>query len=209
MHADEKLQRLFDHFQYGRRRHKQTALGAFSPISIEHLNPVLRDLVGDGTIVDSGLFSDAGCGDSRIIALMSGVYGIPSFGVECDEDLVAESRNNLDTLRQVRVIDGTYADVVCGDFSCEEVYSGAGVAFSGISTFFNYYDNPRLIADMIDTLSPRGTVFLFVSPTKAKINFSGLRFERSIKLYSENREGGDWGYLHVSRKTQDYLNKKV
>jgi len=184
-----------------------TKLGRFVCSSVSHLNSMLEDLINQELINSNTLLVDAGCGDARLVALAS-AHEIPSLGIEIDQKWAYRSTRNIERLRERKVLNGVSANISCGDFTDDKTYDGAGIAFKNITTFFNYWNNYKKIADKIAKQSPKGTLFLLHKYNPKPELFEGLHLEQTITVIDEEtsykdikgRFIKDTGYVLVYRK---------
>jgi len=165
---------------------KKTGVGEFIPSSLEHLYLGFNYLITKGIMNKSSIFCDAGCGDGRVILLISGAYKIPSFGIEYDTKVASRARSHL--IRLQRVIKGTPADIAVGDFTNDEVYNSKGIQFEAVGTFFNYVNSPRGIAKKIVKQSPKGTLFILYDGRPKPEIFRGLKLKLSFELIDNSNE---------------------
>ncbi len=175
-----------DERERSRDRHEQTTdVGVFVPCSLTYINVVLQKLIQDRVIDPTAIFLDAGSGDGRIVCLASGVYRIPSIGVEYDPEIATRSRRHIGRLRKLSLLDEIYPIIATGDFRRDETYEGLGINFGEIGTVFNFASNQREIAHKIAMQSPEGTVFLLCDFNSYGEQFDGLRFQRTMEEVEE------------------------
>ena len=155
----------------------------------------IERLVRDGTIDISRWFLDAGGGDGRVGILTSGIFGVPSIVVECDDELVQIASEAQRELRSTGVLGNTPLLIVQGDFMEDSTYAKVGLRFEDIGTIFNFWDNYKDLAQKISRQSPDGTSFLLEGWLKR--DFNDLTFLRKIKIGVLDSCGE---YLYVYRK---------
>lgn len=138
---------------------KSTELGVYLPASLDFTFAAFSLLLKRGIIDASKPFLDAGSGDGRIIALAA-FLGIPSIGIEYDEELAELSRENISNLRALSALNGTPTKILQGDFMRPETYERAGLKFGDIGTVFNYATNHINLASKVAYESKTGTRFI-------------------------------------------------
>jgi len=74
-----------------------TAFGAYAPTPLKPLEECTRQLISERSIPESGMIVDAGCGDGRIVALMSNI-GYDAYGLEGDRVLAQQGKKNIEAL---------------------------------------------------------------------------------------------------------------
>ena len=152
---------------------KETETGVFIPSSIDIARQALTTLV-DRNIIDPTVpFLDAGCGDGRIVALASSM-GIPAWGVESDEELIAIAKQNLINLHSLEVIKNTPAFIIQGDFCNNTTYQTLGTSFSDFGTIYNYDNNYDLLAQKIAGEANPNAIYVLYSGDESTESFSGL-----------------------------------
>jgi len=165
---------------------KETETGVFIPSSINIVRQALITLV-DRNIIDPTMpFLDAGCGDGRIVALASSM-GIPAWGIESDEELVAMAKQNLINLYSLEVIKNTPAFVLQGDFCNNETYQNLGTSFSGFGTIYNYDNNYDLLAQKIAGEASPHAIYILYSGDESTDIFSGLVLIEELILCDESK----------------------
>ncbi len=177
---------------------KHNDVGTFVPSSLFHLNSAFDELIRNNIIDSSGLILDAGCGDGRVIALTSGVYGIPSLGVEYDSGIASRAKSNFRNMKKLSVLNGEHVKIVIGDFTEDYTYSKAGVRFEDIEIVFNYIDNQEKIAAKMAKQSPDNTVFLLYSNRPEAERFAGLALEYSLELVDPGRADRVLSYIDIA-----------
>ncbi len=160
---------------------RKTAMGSDLASDIIHIEMVFSRLVTRGVVDLTKPFLDAGCADARIVALAS-QYWEEAYGIESDETGFRRGKEALRVLSDSQTIKREKVEVIKGDFGKVETYENTGLKFSEIGTFYNYYNNPEQIRDLICELSPPGTVFLLHQFTEPNFEFNGLRYEGKIAV---------------------------
>jgi len=166
--------------------YKRTEVGQFVPSPLLHLRAAFSHMLSLGEIDESSRFLDAGCGDGRVLALISGMHPIKSLGVEYDLEMANRSSRNLDRLTGLGA-DLASAEVIHGDFMDDETYSKHGVRFQEFDVVFNYINNQRDIAAKVFNESPSGTAFWLLGAFPVP-GFQGLVLERNLELIQEDPE---------------------
>ena len=170
---------------------KETETGVFIPSSINIVRQALITLVDRNLIDPTMPFLDAGCGDGRIVALASSM-GIPAWGVESDEELVAMAKQNLINLYSLEVIKNTPAFVLQGDFCNNATYQNLGTSFSHFGTIYNYDNNYDLLAQKIAGEASPHAIYILYSGDETTDSFSGLDLIEELILCDESeRPSGD------------------
>jgi SAM-dependent methyltransferase len=166
--------------------YKRTEVGQFVPSPLLHLEAAFAHMISLGVSSASSKFLDAGCGDARVLAVISGVYSIEAVGVEYDAEMADKSLRNLDNLTQ---LGSKRADwqVVQGDFMDNKTYEKTGIEFQQFDIVFNYINNQRDIAMKVFEESPAGTAFWLLGAFPVP-GFQGLYLERNLELVQDNVE---------------------
>ena len=175
--------KLLDKFSMGYI--KETDSGVFVPSSLNKIHQAVIHLIDSGIIDKNKPFLDAGCGDGRIVALASSM-GIPAWGLESDEELVALAKHNLINLRALGVIKESDAIIHCGNFCDDKSYSNMDRQFSDFGTIYNYDNNAGLLANKIAKEAKPKTVYLLYSGDEIKEEFRGLIFLDDLDLVSNS-----------------------
>ena len=164
--------------------YKRTDVGQFVPSPLLHLEAAFSHMLSLGEIGVSSNFLDAGCGDGRVLALISGMHSIKSFGVEYDSEMATRSAGNLANLAD---LGATLApsEVIHGDFMDDETYVKIGITFQQFDVVFNYINNQRDIAMKVFEESPPGTAFWLLGAFPVP-GFQGLFLERNLQLVQED-----------------------
>ncbi|MDP6102116.1 MAG: hypothetical protein QF579_02240 [Dehalococcoidia bacterium] len=165
-----------------------TAVGQFAPSPILEVYAALEYLLESGAIETSGLFLDAGSGDGRVVALAALVHGLPTVGVEYDDELVGQSRHHFESLRSLG-LRGASKVILQGDFGDDDTYAKTGLRFEDFATVFNYINNHAAIALKIAHQSPPGTKFLLFGGY-ALHRYEGLTLEQSLQMVTRREMGG-------------------
>ena len=160
---------------------KETQTGVFIPSSIDIVRQTLTQLIERGIIDPTKPFLDAGCSDGRIVALASSL-GIPAWGIESDEELVAMAKQNLINLHSLEVIKETPAFIVHGDFCSDATYTTLGTPFSNFHTIYNYDNNYDHLAKKIAEDANPDTVYVLYSGDESSEIFSGLNLIHELVL---------------------------
>ncbi len=180
----EILKELYDRLDAAEHHlggpYKRTAVGQYLPSPLRHLNAAMEYLVETSAFDPSGLFLDAGAGDGRVVALTALVHGIPSVGVEYDEELLGFSRANVESLKRSG-LRGASDLIIPGDFTEDETYLRAGLRFGDFATVFNYINNEGDIAEKVATSSPPGAKLLVLGAFPVP-GYHGLTLERNVML---------------------------
>ncbi len=158
-----------------------TTKGLFVPSNLEVMHEAMRILFEKKRINTQGYFSDAGCGDGRVISLLSSEWNLPSIGTEGDLKKADDAEGHIMTLDSLRFF-RTAPIVTRGDFASDHTYTACGVKFKDISTFFNYINNVGRLTEKIARDSIPGTVFVLLHYLKKPLGFKGLRLIDSILL---------------------------
>ncbi len=196
--SEEVLRELTGFYQRIDRQYgvyRITAVGECIPSSIPFVFRVVRDLITSGAIDASRPFLDAGCGDGRIIALMTLVFRIPAVGIEYDPVIAARARNHLDHLQCRLQGSDCIHRIFCGDFMDSRLYDRNGVPFSSFATLFNYANNHLDIARKVAAESPPGTRFLLYYPSPLPLPLEGLLAEGAFPAAP-----GSTTAIHLYRK---------
>ncbi|MDG2070727.1 MAG: class I SAM-dependent methyltransferase [Pseudomonadales bacterium] len=163
---------------------KETNTGVFIPSSIDIVRQAFRHLI-EGEIMDPlQPFLDAGCGDGRIVALATSL-GIPAWGIESDEELVALSKQNLINLRKLAVLNSTPARIHRGNFAAAATYQILDKSFSEFGTVYNYTNNHEQVGEMIARHSPPGTLYILYSGDEQTEEFPGLTLLEELFLVDQ------------------------
>jgi len=172
-------QRVLDYFRRQTLASKRTLEGVFIPANLDSVRDGFEFLIDKGILDTRRVFCDAGSGDGRIVALASGGYGIPSFGVECDPELVIKSRENLKRLGMSDTV-----PIAEGDFVSDGTYESVNRRFEQVEIFFNYWSGERKIASKIAMQSLRGTLFLLLYNREytPSPSFDGLHHEETLNI---------------------------
>lgn len=160
--------------------YKATAVGQFVPSPLRHIHVALAYLLGAGAFDASGPLLDAGSGDARFVALTALVHGIPSVGVEYDEEMLERSHRHLRALEGLG-LRGASATIVHGDFKDDASYLKAGIRFEEFTTVYNYINNERDVAEKMARQSRPGTKFLLLGAFPLP-NYGGLALEQNLEL---------------------------
>lgn len=160
--------------------YRATAVGQFVPSPLPNLHVALNYLLELGLIPSSGLFLDAGCGDGRVVALTALVHGIPTLGVEYDDDLLERAEYHVARLKGMG-LQGAPVVLAPGDFTDDDTYRRVGRRFEEIPTVFNYINNERALAAKVVQQSPPGTTFL-LSGAFPVPGYQGLTLTRNLEL---------------------------
>ena len=160
--------------------YKHTAVGQFLPSPLLHVQVAFHYLIETAVINASALLLDAGSGDGRIVALTAFVHGIPTVGVEYDDELVGISRGYLKSLEHLGTR-GASASILQGDFTDDETYKRVGLKFEDFATVFNYINNERTIAIKVAQQSPPGTKLIVLGAFPLP-EFEGLTLEHNLHL---------------------------
>ena len=170
------------YFDKNPERWRQTVVGIFAPSPIVEINFALEQLLANRTINSSEFFFDAGFGDGRILLLTARVHGIPSTGAEYDKELTELAEYHIKEIGKLDIAIGNILPIILarGDFGRNKTYSGAGIRFKDIATFYNYANNPHKIVEKMVRQSPRGTKFLYHGVHSPR-DFKGLTLEQSIE----------------------------
>ncbi|MBR9702755.1 hypothetical protein GOV10_01845 [Candidatus Woesearchaeota archaeon] len=112
-------------------RIKHTEKGLFLPSHLPHIIDAFKFLERMGYFKEGMTFCDAGSGDGRILAVAE-AYGMRAFGIEFEETLCSQAKENLSSL-------GIEAQVLQGDFSEQETFK----EIPHIDIGFNYENNQR------------------------------------------------------------------
>lgn len=166
--------------------YKRTEVGQFVPSPLLHLDAAVNHLMSLGEIGSSSKFLDAGCGDARVLAVISGAHGIESVGVEYDEEMAGKSSYNLEQLEELGVMQAPWK-IIHGDFMDDATYVESGVSFQQFDVVFNYINNQRDIAVKVFEDSPAGTAFWLLGAFPVP-GFQGLNLERNLELVQEDPE---------------------
>lgn len=186
------FEQVDDTLQYGTPTF--TGRGFFVGSDLKNINQGFKQLIKAGVISDSKLFLDAGCGDGRVLALLS-MYGIPSIGVEFSNDIFYAGRHHIDKLTRQKIIDKSLITMLLGDFMDDNIYRSAGFNFQNIPVIYNFLSNHAKIASKIANQSKKKTRFLLYGDKDNATEFEGLRLEESVELIVE----GD-RFIHVYKK---------
>jgi len=154
---------------------KSTDLGVYLPASLDFTFAAFSLLLRRGIIGASKPFLDAGSGDGRIIALAA-LLGIPSIGIEYDEELAELSRENISNLRALSALNGAPITILQGNFMHPETYERAGLKFGDIGAVFNYASGHVNLASKVAYESKIGTRFILYCLDRNH-NFDGLLLE--------------------------------
>jgi hypothetical protein len=180
----ETLESYFDRVDLGAGgpggSNKRTDVGEFVPSPLRQVHEAFGYLLTRGAIDGSGLFLDAGSGDARVVALVALVHGIPSVGVEYDEDLVERSARHLRDLQHL-LPDGAPMTILPGDFTEDDTYLRAGMSFSGFTTVFNFINNTTSLAAKVSRQSLPGTKLLLFRAFPVT-DFWGLTLEQNLEM---------------------------
>lgn len=166
--------------------YKRTDVGQFVPSPLLHLEAAFAHMIAIGEIGVGSKFLDAGCGDARVLAIISGVHSVESVGIEYDQEMAGKSSRNLDQLTQLGVKQASW-QVVHGDFMDNKSYAEIGLGFEEFDVVFNYINNQRDIALKVFEQSPPGTAFWLLGAFPVP-GFQGLKLERNLELVQENSE---------------------
>jgi len=194
----DKVKKIISYYDSVDGKSKKTELGRFVTVDLSALNLAISDLLSDSIIDRKKIFVDAGSGDGRVNLLISAGYGIPSLGIECDLELHKSACNHLSEFPK------RYSSLIRlahGDFSDDLVYNSENVPFERVGTFFNYINNPQIIAEKIAKQSPTGTKFLFWGAHHT-YNFDKLNNLFSLKITT--REEGVSSDILTKYSKQDY-----
>lgn len=175
--------KLLDKFSMGYT--KETNSGVFVPSSLNIIHQAFIHLIDTGVIDKNKPFLDAGCGDGRIVALASSL-GIPAWGLESDEELVALAKHNLINLKALGVIKESAAIIHRGNFCDDKSYTNIDHQFSDFGTIYNYDNNAGLLASKIAKEAKPKTVYLLYSGDEIKEEFRGLIFMYDLDLVSNS-----------------------
>ena len=175
--------KLLDKFSMGYI--KETNSGVFVPSSLNIIHQAFIHLIDTGVIDKNKPFLDAGCGDGRIVALASSL-GIPAWGLESDEELVALAKHNLINLKALGVIKESAAIIHRGNFCDDKSYTNIDHQFSDFGTIYNYDNNAGLLASKIAKEAKPKTVYLLYSGDEIKEEFRGLIFMYDLDLVSNS-----------------------
>ncbi|MAF51333.1 MAG: hypothetical protein CMH64_04560 [Nanoarchaeota archaeon] len=182
----KKAKEIMKYFQERvRYRNNYTEMGLYMPSELSELNEGIAILLEAGILGKDSVFCDAGSGDGRVSALISGGYRIPSLGVEFDRELVETSRQNMENLRELGLLNGVTPRITRGDFTLDETYGSAEEDFKDVNVFFNFWNNPYDIARKIASDSPRDTFFLLSYNTflsHKPPEFDGLESEGTLDI---------------------------
>ena len=171
--------------------------GMFAGSSLRHLYPGLARLVAEGAI-QPGFFSDAGCGDGRVLALVSEAFKIQALGIEGDPRFLGYTDQNIAALRGQGLLNGCSIGTVLGNFNEDAAYIAAGVDFRDISAHYHYVNVPsyRFLAKRIAEKSKPGTLYLLNDSTHSQEQFDRLKLSMILVLKKDNPKL----YMHVYRK---------
>jgi len=173
--------------------YKRTEVGQFVPSPLLHLDAAFAHLISLGEIRSGSKFLDAGCGDARVLAVISGTYAIESVGVEYDEEMAGKSAYNMKQLAELGVMQARWK-IIQGDFMDDKTYAESGVSFRQFDVVFNYINNQRDIAAKVFEDSPSGTAFWLLGAFPVQ-GFQGLQLERNLELIQEDP---DSPYIRVN-----------
>ena len=162
---------------------RRTEVGEFVPSPLRQVHRAFDYLLANGAIDGSGLFLDAGSGDARVVALAALVHGIPSVGVEYDEDLLERSALHIRDLQHL-LTGGAPMTILPGDFTDDETYIRAGTSFSDFKTVFNFINNTTSLAAKVSRQSPPGTKLLLFHAFPVT-DLWGLTLEQNLELFTE------------------------
>ena len=160
---------------------KETNTGVFIPSSIDIVRQAFSHLINSEIMDPKQPFLDAGCGDGRIVALAASL-GIPAWGIESDEELVALSKQNLINLGKLAVLNSTPALIHRGNFAAAATYQSLDRSFNEFGTVYNYTNNHEQIGEMIAQHSPPRTVYILYSGDEQTEEFPGLNLLEELTL---------------------------
>ena len=100
--------------------------------------------------------------------------GIPAWGIESDEELIAMAKQNLINLHSLEVIEDTPAFIIQGDFFNNTTYQTLGTSFSDFGTIYNYDNNYDLLAQKIAGEANPNAIYVLYSGDESRESFSGL-----------------------------------
>ena len=156
--------------------------GVFVPSRLIDLSIGIEILINEGLIEQKLIFCDAGCGDGRVVALASGIYSIPSIGLEGDSQLFEIAKANIDYLKKLGILNGNLASIVQGDFNEDSTYRKEGLRFDDIATFFNFVDNHRNLIQKIRQQSSKGTRLVIECPWEKPQVLDGFSLRRAVRI---------------------------
>lgn len=179
-----------------------TEADIWQPSPLAHIDHVVKEFLKRGVLSKSAPFLDAGSGDGRVVALTS-LHGIPSYGIEYDQEFAALSLRKLRMLKEMGILNGTPATIVQGDFSKDETCQKLGVDFTKFLLIFNYRSNVQQIASKVKSQSPKGTRFVLYEFLRLPSPYYGLDLEEVLELdgLADRRVYHEPMFAHVYRKT--------
>ncbi|MBL7055940.1 hypothetical protein ISS07_03445 [Candidatus Woesearchaeota archaeon] len=150
-----------------------TEKGIFAPSQTSFIYSGFQTLIDEGIIDVRKYFLDAGSGYGTVCFVASDL-DLRAIGIECDLELVTSSIELGEDLVRVGALKNNPPRFIQGDFSEDSNYYDAGIDFSEIGTFFNYFSNPNGIASKIARDSPEGVIFVYYN-LGVPAEFEGLK----------------------------------
>jgi len=163
-----------------------TKVGHFYPSDLDHIKNGLEYLIKRKIIDVNKPFFDAGAGDGRVIVITACIYGIPSFGLEYDMQVVKDGIWKINRLKKEKLLTQEVPMLLMqGDFTKDDDYEKLGLRFEDIGTVFNFDNNYLRIAKKMAKQSPSGTIFLFKRIAQRIESFDRLKFHKQITLSND------------------------
>jgi len=172
-----------------------TAGGSSMPTDIRKFGRCLEDLFDKRITRPSRVFHDAGYGDSRVVDTAD-AYGFAATGSEIDALWAACGKRHTKNLHDAGAVNEVR--LAHGNFIDDRTYhEGLGLDFSDVNVFFNFQNNPEMLAGKIAKQSPSGTVLLLACHLRQHPGFAGLESIATLPLDPNSK----WAqFLHVYRK---------
>ena len=123
--------------------------GVFRPNSVDLFRDIMMNIAlrrGNVNALEGLVFLDAGCGDSRSLAVASR-FGFDSYGLDLEDYLVETSRRACRDLQTIGAIKNPFR-VAKGDYLNDESYAALGIGFSDVD-YFVHSLNTLTVFDLI------------------------------------------------------------